>query len=341
MSHPVSSLPASSQAIALVLGIAGGLGRALAVALHGRGYAIRALSRDPARAAATAALPFSVQWLQGDAFDRGAVLRAAADAGVIAHAVNPPGYAKWREKAVPMLANSIVAAQHSGALILFPGNIYAFGPEAGALIDETSPENPNTVKGAVRMDMEAMLRRAAEHGVRSLIVRAGDFFGPDVPNSWFAQALAKGGHAAKVIQDLGAPGIGHSWAYAPDLAETFMRLLDRQDRLATHDVFHFQGHWIADGRGMAEAVQRAIGGHVPIRRFFWPQIYLIAPFVTFFRELIEMRWLWRESVRLDNRKLEAAIGPEPHTPLATAIEASLGPVPVPAGAVSLARTQII
>ncbi len=333
--------PASSPRIALVLGITGGLGRALAVALHGRGYVIRALSRDPAKAAVSARLPFAVDWRQGDALDRGAVLRAADGAAIIAHAVNPPGYAQWREKAVPMLTNSIVAAQHSGARILFPGNIYAFGPEAGALLKEDSPQNPHTVKGAVRMDMEAMLQHATGDGVRSLIVRAGDFFGPDVPSSWFSQAVVKGGRTAKVIQDLGATGVGHSWAYVPDLAETFMRLLDRQDQLESHDVFHFQGHWVPDGRGMAEAVQRALGGAIPIRRFFWPQIYLIAPFMTFFRELIEMRWLWREPVRLDNRKLEAAIGPEPHTPLVLAIEASLGPARLPAHPISAARARVI
>ncbi len=48
-----------------------------------------------------------------------------------------------------------------------------------------------------------MLRHAAGDGVRSLIVRAGDFFGPDVPSSWFSQALVKGGRTAKMIQDLG------------------------------------------------------------------------------------------------------------------------------------------
>lgn len=322
MSHIAKDTP-----IALVLGISGGIGRALAVALHGRGYAIRALTRDVAKAQARTRLPFAIDWREGDAFDRGAVLRAAAGVRVIAHAVNPPGYAKWRELAVPMLANTIVAARHSGARILFPGNIYVFGPDAGALVDEASPQNPTSVKGAVRVDMEAMLRAAASEGVRSLIVRAGDFFGPEVPNSWFPQALVKGGHDAKVIQQLGAPGIGHAWAYAPDLAETFMRLLDREADLATHDVFHFDGHWDGDGRGMAEAVQRALGGHVPIRRFFWPIVYIGAPFVTFLRELIEMRWVWREPVRLDNRKLERRIGAEPHTPLAAAIVASLGPAP--------------
>lgn len=319
MSHSITA-----PRIALVLGITGGLGRALAVALHRRGYAIRALSRNPVKAASIVKLPFAIGWIAGDALDRGAVLRAATGTSVIAHAVNPPGYAKWREKAVPMLNNTIVAAKHAGATVLFPGNIYAFGPEAGAVIDEQSPQNPYTTKGAVRMDMEEMLRRAAEHGVRSLIVRAGDFFGPQVPNSWFSQALAKGGRSANVIQDLGAPGVGHSWAYVPDLAETFMRLLDKQDRLTTHDVFHFQGHWLPDGREMAEAVRRELGPSVPIRRFFWPQIYFLGLFVTFFRELIEMRWVWREPVRLANDKLEALIGPEPRTPLATAVAVSIG-----------------
>ncbi len=313
--------------IALVLGITGGIGRALAIALQGRGYAIRALVRDTEKAAATARLSFAVDWRQGDAYQRRDVLAAARDAAVIAHAVNPPGYAKWRERAVPMLANSIVAAQNTGARILFPGNIYVFGPDAGAFVDEASPQNPTSQKGAVRVDMEAMLRHAADSGVRSLIVRAGDFFGPDVPSSWFTQAVAKGGRNAGVIQDLGAPGIGHAWAYAPDLAETFMHLLDHEERLARHDVFHFQGHWIADGHGMAAAVQRVIGRQVPIRRFFWPSIYLAAPFVTFLRELIEMRWVWREPVRLVNAKLEALIGPEPHTPLDIAVSASLAPLP--------------
>lgn len=313
--------------IALVLGITGGIGRALAVALHGRGYAIRAMARDPGKAAASARLPFPIDWRKGDAFQRGDVLQAAEGAAIIAHAVNPPGYANWRERAVPMLANTIVAAQNTGARILFPGNIYVFGPDAGHLVSETSPQNPTSNKGAVRVDMEAMLRHAARSGVRSLIVRAGDFFGPDVPSSWFSQALAKGGHGARVIQDLGAPGIGHSWAFAPDLAETFMRLLDHEAQLARHDVFHFQGHWIENGRGMAEAAQAVIGRHVPIRRFFWPSIFLAAPFVGFLRELIEMRWVWSEPVRLANARLEALIGPEPHTPLAVAVAASLAPLP--------------
>jgi nucleoside-diphosphate-sugar epimerase len=43
----------------------------------------------------------------------------------------------------------------------------------------------------------------------------------------------------------------------------------------------------------------------------------------FLREAMEMRWLWEHPLRLDNRKLEARIGPEPHTPLAEALRVTL------------------
>jgi hypothetical protein len=39
--------------------------------------------------------------------------------------------------------------------------------------------------------------------------------------------------------------------------------------------------------------------------------------------MIELRYLWRVPLRLDNRKLESLIGPEPHTPLDEAVRQSL------------------
>jgi nucleoside-diphosphate-sugar epimerase len=37
----------------------------------------------------------------------------------------------------------------------------------------------------------------------------------------------------------------------------------------------------------------------------------------------EMRYLWREPVRMDNARLIAALGQEPHTPSDEALEATL------------------
>jgi nucleoside-diphosphate-sugar epimerase len=45
--------------------------------------------------------------------------------------------------------------------------------------------------------------------------------------------------------------------------------------------------------------------------------------VTTLREMLEMRYVWREPVQLDNTRLIAELGREPHTPLDEAIEATL------------------
>jgi nucleoside-diphosphate-sugar epimerase len=310
------------QPTALILGITGAIGGAIATALASRGYAIRALTRGGSR---KLPLAYPVEWLDGDVADRDRVIVAAQGAALIVHAVNPPGYTKWRQIAMPQLANTIAAAQATGATILFPANVYVYNPVSGALVDETTPMAPKTRKGQVRLEMETMLAdAAARHGVRTIAVRAGDFFGPGVTNSWFSQAIAKGGRAAKVLHDLSDPGVGHAWAYVPDLAETFARLADRRDSLAPYEMVHFNGHWTDPGRAMAEATQRVIGrADLPIKPFSRLSIYLGAPFVRFLLEVIEMLWLWRHPLRLNNAKLERLIGPEPHTPLADAIAATL------------------
>ena len=55
----------------------------------------------------------------------------------------------------------------------------------------------------------------------------------------------------------------------------------------------------------------------------WWLIVLAAPFVTTFREMLEMRYLWRIRLRMDNAHLEAVIGAEPHPRLDEAVETTL------------------
>jgi len=62
------------------------------------------------------------------------------------------------------------------------------------------------------------LEAASCNGVRTLIVRAGDFFGAPTSNSWFAQGLIKPGKPVRSILYQGKPTVGHAWAYLPDVA---------------------------------------------------------------------------------------------------------------------------
>jgi nucleoside-diphosphate-sugar epimerase len=305
---------------ALVLGATGGIGGATAEALLEHGWQIRALTRDPARAAARLPGSTQIEWVAGDALNRDDVMKASAGMSVIVHAVNPPNYRNWRGLALPMLSNTIEAAKARSARIFFPGTVYNFGRDAGAVVSEKSPQTPCSRKGAIRVEMEDMLDEAMDGGARVLIVRSGDFFGANAPGSWFSAVMIRPGRPVRSVTYPGAPDVGHAWAYLPDLAETVARLLDREAELGAFEVFHFGGHYFERGIEMAEAVRRVAGKpDAPIKRFPWFAVGILSPVVPLFREIREMRYLWQDPLRLDNAKLVAVLGEEPHTRLDVAL----------------------
>jgi len=308
----------------LVLGATGGIGGEVARQLRDAGWEVRALKRGATQAVEQ---KDGITWLHGDAMNGRDVTSAAAGCAVIVHAVNPPGYRGWSELVLPMLDNSIAAAKANRATIVLPGTVYNFGSDAFPLLAETSPQQPVTRKGAIRVEMERRLLAASHDGARVLIVRAGDFFGAKAANSWFSQGLVKPGKPVKTISQPGRPGVGHQWAYLPDVARTMLALLERRATLAAFASFHMGGHWDADGSQMAAAIQRVVArrtGVAPrIAAFPWRLLMLASPFVTTLREMREMRYLWQVSVQLDGARLKAVLGAEPHTPLDVAVEATL------------------
>jgi nucleoside-diphosphate-sugar epimerase len=225
---------------------------------------------------------------------------------------------------MPMLESTIAAARASGARIVLPGNVYNFAPDAGPSVAEDAPQTPATRKGKIRVEMEDALREATHSGVKALILRAGDFFGPAAPLSAFSWMTVAAGGRVRAVFAPGPVGVGHAFAYLPDLAETLGRLLDREADLAAFEVFHFAGHWLARGDDLGGAIRRVSGQpRLPILPFPWPVVHALAPFVETLRELLEMRYLWRRPIGLSNAGLTALIGPEPHTPLDAAVAATL------------------
>jgi len=316
-------MSATSPRTTLILGISGAFGGAMARVLASRGDQLVALVRDPARAATRKNLPPAIRFAKGDALNADDVAAAAKGADLIVHAVNPPGYKNWAGTVVPMLENSIRAARLTGARILLPGNIYNFHPDMGPLLKEHTPQAPATRKGQLRVAMEDRLREAANQGVKSLVIRAGDFFGPGTEGSWLAAGMITPGKPVTRIAYPGEPEAGHAWAYLPDLAEAAARLLDREDQLAPADHYHFPGHYCSQGIAFAEAIRRVTGGTAVIKGFPWGLVRLGGLFSETFRELREMRYLWQRPMELDGTKLEARIGAIPHTPLDQALAVTL------------------
>jgi nucleoside-diphosphate-sugar epimerase len=305
---------------ALVLGATGGIGSETGRALERHGWSIRALYRSQIPGYA----PESWEWVKGDAMDGGSVSAAAEGVDAIVHAVNPPGYRDWDRLVVPMIENTIAAAKRSGARILLPGTIYNYDPDALPVLREDSPQNATTHKGRIRIALERKLEQAAAAGVRSLIVRFGDFFGPKAGNNWFAQGMVKPNRPVTSITNPGLDGVGHDWTYVPDGAEAFARVMDREDELCNFERFHFQGHWDADGRQMIEAIRKATGKpDLPVKKLPWFVLKLASPFNETLREVYATRPLWKTPIRLENTKLVAFLGEEPHTPLDLAVETTL------------------
>jgi nucleoside-diphosphate-sugar epimerase len=307
---------------ALVIGASGGVGGEVAAALGRRGWRVKALNRKP-DAAAKANPALAVEWAAGDAMRPDDVTTAARGTDLIFHGANPPGYRNWAGTVVPMLDATIAAAKTSGARILFPGTIYNYGRDAFPVLREDSPQHPATRKGILRVQMEQRLKAATREGVRVVIVRIGDFFGPVARNNWFGQGMVTPGKPVTRIVYPGALSVGHAWGFLPDVAETMLRVIDREDRFASFDRFHMRGHWFERGGELIDSVKRVIGRDVPVWRLPWSAIGLASPFVPLFREMFEMRYLWKTPIRLDNTKLEALIGPEPHTPVDDAVRATL------------------
>ncbi len=308
----------------LVLGATGGIGGEVARQLRDGRREVRALTR-------AAAKPIErrdgITWLRGDALCAGDVAAAAESCSVIVHAVNPPGYRRWPELVLPMLESTIAAATRVRATIVLPGTVYNYGPDALPRVTERSAQNPVSRKGAIRVDMERRLEAFCAAGGRALIVRAGDFFGPGARNNWFAQALVRPGRPVTRITYPGAPGVGHEWSYLPDVARTIVELIERRHSFERFATFHMSGHWDDDGTRMVRAIQAVAARHtgvVPaVAPFPWWLILLAAPLVTTFREMLEMRYLWRVPLHMDNSRLEAVLGSEPHTPLEAAVETTL------------------
>ena len=316
----MTNLPQPSTRTVLVLGATGGIGGETANALERHGWTIRALSRRGRPDGDTSGW----DWVKGDSMNRAAIVAAAEGVQAIVHAVNPPGYKNWSELVLPMLDNTVAAAQASGARILLPGTVYNYGPDAFPILKEDSPQNATTHKGKIRIELEKRLEDAAEEGVKTLIVRFGDFFGPNPGSSWFSQGMVKPGGPLKSISYPGKKGVGHAWTYLPDGAETFAQLMNREGELETFARFHFGGHYDPDGMRMIKSIREVVGKpSLPVRPIPWFIFRIGGLFNETMRELYRVRPLWETTVKLDNSRLAAFLGDVPHTAWNTAVTETL------------------
>jgi len=251
--------------------------------------------------------------------DRPTAVEAARGMDVVLHALNPR-YTDWHRRALPHAFAAIEAAETAGATLLFPGNLYNYGPDLPEVIDEDTPMRPSSRKGRLRVEIEERMREAAERGMRTIILRAGDFYGSG-RGSWFDLVLVREIARGRVTYP-GPLDVVHEWAYLPDLAAAMVRLATVRDKLGRFETFGFPGHAVT-GRELVSAIAKAMGRQLEVKAMSWWLIHTFGRMLAMGRELSEIGYLWKRPHRIAGKKLRAAIGDVPHTRIDVAVGRAL------------------
>jgi nucleoside-diphosphate-sugar epimerase len=85
-----------------------------------------------------------------------------------------------------------------GRTLIFPGNVYNYAASDRRMSPST-PQRPQTPRGAIRVRQEDMLAAASKAGkFQTIIVRAGDFYAPGNTGDWYDQAMMMEAKKGKV-----------------------------------------------------------------------------------------------------------------------------------------------
>ncbi len=279
---------------ALILGATGRFGRNSAEAFRKAGWTVRNFDRKS-------------QDLK----------QSAEGASIIVNAWNPP-YPDWA-RLVPKLHRQVIdAAEHAGATVIVPGNVYVFGASTPSPWSSSSPHLAENPLGRIRVEMEDAYRSSS---VKTIILRAGDFIDTCASGNWFDQVLIKRLSKGQLVYP-GRPDIAHSWAYLPDLARAAVALAEIRDDLPRINDVPFAGYTLT-GMELAQSLSRATGQSVRVKRMNWLPIHLSRMFWNLAPHLIEMRYLWDTPHCLDAEAFNELVQGFTHTDLDEATKTAI------------------
>jgi nucleoside-diphosphate-sugar epimerase len=278
----------------LILGASGKIGRHAAVAFAEAGFHVRLYDRK-----------------------KGDMVRAAEGADVIINGLNPPAYHDW-ENLIPAITTEVIAAARaSGATVIIPGNVYNLDARGGEWSEHT-PHEPPTKKGRIREEMERAYRDA---GVRTIILRAGNFIDPDQKDDVMKVLLLRDIARGRVIA-AGDPSAKQAYCYVPDWARAAVGLAQRRQHLAPFEDVPFPGHTFTVNE-LRTHVARELGRPISISQFPWWLLSLCAPFWELAREMKEMRYLFSLSHSLSGEKISRLLPDFVPTPRPLVMSAGL------------------
>jgi nucleoside-diphosphate-sugar epimerase len=111
----------------------------------------------------------------------------------------------WQEQWPKVMKHTIDACKKHNSKLVFFDNVYSYGLVNGTMTEET-PFNPTSKKGEVRAKIATMLLDEIKAGnLQGMIVRAADFYGPNVLLSLTHSMVTEKLKAKKSAQWIGDP----------------------------------------------------------------------------------------------------------------------------------------
>jgi nucleoside-diphosphate-sugar epimerase len=288
----------------LVVG-AGPVGRETAARLASEGHEVLLASRS-GRGHEVA----GVGRVALDATDAERLTEVASGAVAIYNCVNPPAYDKWPTMWPPIFAALLTAASRTGAVLVTAGNLYAYGPVDGPMVEGMPDVAPGT-KARVRATMWA--DALAAHGagrVRAAEVRGSDYMGAGVGEGGHIPRLVPRALTGRPVRVLGSPDEPHSWTDVRDMARALVAVAARDD--AWGRVWHAPTNPARTQREALADVCRA-AGRDPVEVRGYPKVAmalggLFSPLV---RELKETVYQFARPYLLDSSAITRELGLEP------------------------------
>lgn len=287
----------------LVVG-AGPVGSTTAMRLADLGHQVTVLSRS-----GNGPIHPGVDLVSGDANDPDTLAGHLDGSGALVNAANPP-YHRWPQDWPPLHRAMCTAAERSGSLLVVMDNLYAYGAGATMPMREDSPLRPTGHKGSVRAEMATSLMEAHAAGrLRAALVRASDFYGPEVRTSAFADRVVPRVIAGKKVSLLGSLDVPHVVSYMPDVAATITAVITQPH--AAGQTWLVPNAPAVTQRQMVEAFARAAGTTARVSAVPRIAISVGGLAVPLFREVKETWYQFTEPWTTDSTRTETALGVAP------------------------------
>jgi nucleoside-diphosphate-sugar epimerase len=286
-----------------ILGAGGAVGIPLAQELKAYTNKVRLVSRNPVKVNADDEL------FPADLTNKLAVDKAVAGAAVTYLTAGLLYNRKvWRRDWPVIMRNVIDGCIHNNSKLVFLDNVYMYAQEEIPHMTESSVNKPSSEKGKVRAALVQQIFDAVQNrGLKALIARSADFYGPAVKNSPLVISVSDKFKKKQKAFWMADAGKVHSFTYIPDAAKATALLGNTEN--AYDQVWHLP---TSAERFTGKEFINMVAAEMQVQPRFYIlskfMLGLVGLFVPLVGELKEMAYQYDRDYFFDSSKFEKHFG---------------------------------